>query len=331
MDYRHLPKVELHLHLDCSLSYNVVQQLDPRTSLEEYQRGFVGPVKCLNLADFLTRAEKAIALMQTTENLRLVTLDLFEQLKNDRVIYAELRFAPLEHTCQGLSPHEVVQAVDAAVAEGITQTGIEARILLCTLRHYEEAQSMATVHLVKDFQGSHVVGFDIASDEAGFPITQHIRAFEFAHEHGLLCTAHAGEAKGAESVWETLENFRPSRIGHGVRSIEDAALMQYFIQHDIHLEICPSSNVQTNIYPSIENHRIDEIYHTGVSMSINTDGRAIVNTTLNREYTTLNRVFNWQKAHFLRCNLEALQHAFIPVELKATLQKKLLEAYDLTL
>ena len=327
MDYSRLPKVELHLHLDCSLSYEVVQKLDPTITYETYKSSFVGPVKCYDLADFITRAQHAIALMQTAEQLRLVTLDLFDQLKRDGVIYAEIRFAPLEHTRLGLSPEKVVQAVNDAVEEGIAQSGVEVRVILCTLRHYIEAQSMETVQLVKDFQGTYIVGFDIASDEAGFPITQHIRAFEFAQAHQLRCTAHAGEAKGAESVWETLQYFHPSRIGHGVRSIEDADLMEFLKKNQIHLEVCPTSNVQTNIYARIQDHRIDEIYHSGVSMSVNTDARAISNVTLSSEYQTLEQVFKWKQEHFLKCNLEAIAHAFVPEALKETLRDKLLKAY----
>lgn len=328
MNYTHLPKIELHLHLDCSLSYTVVQQLDPLISYEAYQKWFVGPVKCLDLADFITRAQKAIALMQNKEQLRLVTLDLFQQLLADRVIYAEMRFAPLEHTRQGLSAIEVVQAVNESVLEGIAQTGVEARIILCTLRHYDEAQSMETVKLVDHFAGTMVVGFDIAADEAGFPIDQHIKAFEYARERGLRCTAHAGEARGAESVWETLEHFHPHRIGHGVRCMEDRGLVNHLKKTKVYLEVCPTSNVQTNVYPSIQDHRINDIYEAGISMGINTDARAIVNVTLSSEYQRLHQIFNWQKKHFLKCNLEALEHAFIDQELKSSLKAQLLAAYD---
>lgn len=328
MDYQALPKIELHLHLDCSLSYEVVKQLDPSISLTAYQEAFIAPPKCTDLADFIQRAIKGVDLMQTAVALRLVTLDLFRQLKADNVIYAEIRFAPLLHIGGGLLPKEVVTIVNEAVAEGIAATGVEAGLILCTLRHYTEAQSIETVHLVKDFQGTHVLGFDIAADEAGFPIDSHIQAFQYAKEHGLNITAHAGEAKGADSVWETLQHFHPSRIGHGVRSIEDPELMAFLQQKNIHLEVCPTSNVQTNVVDEIKNHPADKIYRSGVSMSINTDARTIANVTLTSEYALLGRVFNWQKAHFLRCNLEAIEHAFTTVEKKIQLKEKIKAAYQ---
>ena len=326
--YNTLPKAELHLHLDCSLSYEVVKQLNPTVTVEEYKESFIAPAKCTDLADYITRALKGFELMQTKEQLRLVTLDLFNQLKADNVIYAEIRFAPLQHTQKGLATTEVVQIVNEAVTEGIKLTGVEAGIILCTLRHYSESKSMETVQLVKKFNGTKVVGFDIAADEAGFPITNHIKAFKFAKENAINCTAHAGEAKGPASVWETLQNFYPSRIGHGVRSAEDLNLLAFLKKENIHLEVCPTSNIQTNVYDKMEDHTVDEIYNSGVSMSINTDARTISNVTLTDEYKTLERVFNWNKTHFLKCNLEAIEHSFISRDKKEKLKAKLKAGFE---
>lgn len=327
MNYTTLPKIELHLHLDCSLSYEVVQQIAPSISYETYRESFIAPPKCTDLADYLTRAVSGTALMQTKAELRLVTLDLFRQLKNDHVIYAEIRFAPLLHLEKGLTPVEVVQTVNDAAAEGMAETGIKGGVILCTLRHYTEAQSMETVRLVEQFSGTHVVGFDIAADEAGFPIDNHVRAFAYAKEKGLHVTAHAGEAKGAESVWETLKNFHPTRIGHGVRSAEDPELMAYLKQAGIHLEVCPTSNVQTDVVATIKDHPADFIYRSGVSMSVNTDCRTVSAVTLTHEYHVLQEEFEWDKAHFLKCNLEAIEHAFTSSEVKAALRAKIIEAY----
>ena len=323
MNAANWPKIELHLHLDCSLSYTVVNQLRPDITPEAYHESFVAPPKCTDLADFITRAINGVDLMQTREQLRLVTLDLFDQLKADNVIYAEMRFAPLQHLQNGLTPAEVVKTVNEAVTEGIQKTGVQAGVILCTLRHYSEAQSMETVQLVNQFRDTHVVGFDIAADEAGFPIDNHKAAFQYANANGLNCTAHAGEAKGSASVWETLQNFHPSRIGHGVRSAEDAELLAFLRQQHIHLEVCPTSNVQTNVFDKITDHTADKLYQSGVSMSINTDARTISNVTLADEYQTLHRVFDWDKTHFLTCNHAAIDHAFTSETMKATLRKKI--------
>ena len=186
---------------------------------------------------------------------------------------------------------------------------------------------METVRLVEQFRGTRVVGFDIAADEAGFPIDNHLKAFAYANEKGFNITAHAGEAKGAESVWETLEYFHPQRIGHGVRSIEDQALIQFLKEKNIHLEVCPTSNVQTNVTENLSTHPIDKLYDYGLSVGINTDARTISNVTLEKEYQLLQEHFNWQLEHFKACNLAAIEHAFTSEAMKNNLRKKILAAY----
>lgn len=328
MDYRLLPKIELHLHLDCSLSYKVVQQINPAITADEYNQSFIAPPKCTDLNDYLKRAVKGFELMQTKEQLQLVTLDLMEQLKADNVIYAEIRFAPLLHTAKGLTAFEVVETINDALTVGIYNTGVEARLILCTLRHYYEEQSLETVKLVEQFRGSKVAGFDIAGDESGYPIDAHISAFRYAKEKGLHVTSHAGEACGAVSVWETLQHFHPSRIGHGVRSAEDERLLDHLKKEQIHLEVCPTSNVQTNVVNTISDHPANRIFNHGVSMSINTDSRTVSKITLSGEYHVMENEFAWTKEHFLRCNLEAIQHSFCDELLKEKLRQRMLEAYN---
>lgn len=324
------PKVQLHLHLDCSLSYDVVRTLDSSITPDDYKKDFIAPARCTDLRDYIIRATRSIALMQTKQALRLVTLDLFRQLQKDHVIYAEIRFAPLQHLQKGLSPEEVVTAVNAAVEEGIRQTGIQVGVILCTLRHYTTEQSMTTVRLVEKFKHTHIVGFDIAADEAGYPIDNHIAAFAYAREKNIPCTAHAGEAKGAGSVRETLDNFHPSRIGHGVRSIEDTALVSFLAAHHIHLEVCPSSNLQTNIYNNLGDHPIDRLFRAGVSLSVNTDAYTISNTTLTREYQLVIQQFHWTAQQFMTCNLQAIDHAFTDESTKKMLRAKLEKGFAIS-
>jgi adenosine deaminase len=323
-----LPKIELHLHLDCSLSYNVVKKLDPSVTQEQYNNEFIAPAKCDDLMDFLKRAIKGFQLMQTKEAMQWVVDDLFEQLKTDHVLYAEIRFAPFLHLEKGLTPYEVVQATEAATAAAVKRTGIEARLILCTLRHFTEEQSMATVKLVEQFAGTYVSGFDIAGDEAGCPVTNHLSAFKYAQEKGLHITAHGGEAAGPESVWEVLEHFKPTRIGHGARSIEDEKLVEHLKDKKIHLEICPSCNVQTSMYNTYKDHPVDTLKKKGVLLNINTDCRTIVNVNLNSEYKRLQENFGWTKQDFYGCNMDAVKAAFIPQYVKDGLLKKLKAAYE---
>jgi adenosine deaminase len=286
-----LPKVELHVHLDCSLSYAVVAQLAPEVTEAQYRAEFIALAKCTNLADFLTRAPRGVALMQTAAALALVVDDPFDQLVHDGVIYAEVRFAPLLHTTRVLTPEAFVKAVADATEAAVRRTGVEARLILCTLRHFTEAQSLATARLVGTFRHARVAALDLAADEAGASLDAHVAAYAYAREHGLARTAHAGEARGAESVWETLRRLTPSRIGHGVRSVEDPTLVAHLIAAGVHLEVCPTSNVQTDVVPTLAEHPVDRLYRAGVPLGINTDARTITDVTLSDEYARLATTF----------------------------------------
>ncbi len=332
MNYKSLlsiPKIELHLHLDCSLSPDAVKRLRPQFTDEKYIKKFIAPEKCTDLADFLKCSSSGIDLMQTEEELIEVVKDLFAQLKRDNVIYAELRFAPFQHLKKGLLPETVVEIIAGSVSDNSRSTGIKAGVILCTLRHYNDELSYRTIRLVETYMAhTCVVGFDIAADEAGYPIDAHKMAFEYAIKKDIPRTAHAGEAKGAESVWEIIKYFKPGRIGHGVRSIEDEELIEFLVQHQIHLEICPTCNIQTDVFNEYADHPIDFLYNAGVSVGINTDARSLVNVTLTDEYFKLANTFGWSADQFYRCNINSLTNSFISKNEKDDLAQVLPSNYS---
>lgn len=318
MNFNKNLKVELHVHLDCSLSYDVVKKINPEISKNQYNKDFIG-TKCSCLKDYIKCADRAVELMQTRQELELVTIDLFEQLKKDNVIYAEIRFAPLLHLDKGLTSCEVVKIISQITKKQSKKTGIETGLILCTLRHFSENQAMETVGLVNDFKNTNVVGFDIAADEAGYPLENHIKAFKYAKNNNIFCTAHAGEALGPNSVLETLDKLMPHRIGHGVRSIEDPILIDRIKKQNIHLEICLTSNIVTKVYDDYSNHPINKLYKKKLSISVNSDGRTISDTNLNKEYSLLSKHFEWNNHHFLNCNINAIKASFASDKLKSKL------------
>ncbi|MDX1685917.1 MAG: adenosine deaminase [Saprospiraceae bacterium] len=330
MDFQDLPKVELHLHLDCTLSYEALQKLKPGTNYQDYVDNYMIPVKCPSLEKYIERTHRALPLMQNPEQIRLIVDDLFRQLSEDNVIYAEIRYAPHLHLQEGMTPFEVVKTVNDAVEEGIREFELGMRVILCTLRNYSESRSLEVARLVEEFKGTNVAGMDIAGPEIGYDIQEHVEAFRQVKAAGIPCTAHAGESRGAESVWETLKHLRPDRVGHGVRSAEDRDLMLHLRDEDIHLEICPTSNVQTSVIETIKDHPIMTLLTNEISIGINTDARSITGTTLTSEYALLNEFFGWQKKDFLKANLEAVRHAFVDNETKERLRERLIGAYGIS-
>jgi adenosine deaminase len=195
------------------------------------------------------------------------------------------------------------------------------------LRPFDQKQSMETAGLVLRFRGTRVAGFDMAADEAGYSIEPHIPAFRFAAEHNIPCTSHAGEARGPESVWETLKELRPRRIGHGVRSIEDPALVTHLQKEGIHLEVCPTCNIQTDVFPGYKDHPIHRLFEMGCSVGVNTDARTMVNITLSQEYQKLHETFGWTQEHFFKCNSNAIRASFTSEDEKRGLLGRLAEEY----
>jgi len=322
-----LPKVELHVHLDCCLSYKALSKIDSSISLSLFKEKFIG-TSCSCLKDYIKCANNALDFMQTKKQLEIVVEDLFDQLKADNVIYAEVRFAPLLHINKGLSPREVVDIISKKTKLESSKSGIEVGLILCTLRHFSEKQSLETVNLVKVFSKSNIVGFDIAADEAGFPLDNHIKAFEYAHKNNIFCTAHAGEALGAESIIDTLKNLKPHRIGHGVRCVENELLLEKIKNENIHLELCLTSNMVTKVFKKIKDHPVDFLFSKGISISINTDGRTISDTTLNKEYKILNKDFKWLKNKFLEINVNAMKASFSTNDVKERVITKLYLSYN---
>jgi adenosine deaminase len=322
-----LPKIELHVHLDTSLSYASVAALIPGIGEEEYRERFVAPPHCRDLHDFLRYTEPCIALLQSEEALYLALRQLLRELLADGVIYAEIRFAPLLHTRECLAPEAVADAACRALQDGTMETGVEARLIFCTLRHFSTEQGLATARLALAFRERGVVGLDLAGDEAAFPIETHIPVYEQAAGAGLPTTAHAGEALGTESFLDTLCLLSPRRIGHGVRSIEDPELLKHLSREGVHLEVCPGSNIQTGIYPNLAAHPLDRLLRAGIPLSINTDGRGLTGTTLSQEYRQIQATFGWKRTDFHRINRMALQAAFCDKRTRERLLARLTASY----
>lgn len=328
--FRSLPKTELHVHLDCSLSYDFVSTYLTELDAEQFKREFIGPAKFRDLAHFLTFTAPQISLLQTEQQLRHAVRDILKQFKRDNIIYAEIRFAPHLHLNKGLTPFEVVQIVTDEASKWNERWDIQTNFLLCTLRHFSYKQSMETLDLVDHFLGKGVVGFDIAGDEAGFSLANHKEAFQLAYKKDIPITAHAGEALGAKSVWETIAELKPNRIGHGVRSIEDSDLIRTLKEKNIHLEVCPSTNVQINVFPTYLTHPIDLLKNQGVSVGINTDTRTITGIDLSKEYFKMNRAFGWGKEQFLQVNQGIIEAAFQNNAQKKALIQVLNQGYEST-
>ena len=326
-DLKNLPKIELHLHLDCCLSFDVVKKINPEIDIQTFNKNFKASSSCSSVKEYIKCAEFAVDLMQDENSIKLVVEDLFKQLKAENVIYVEIRFAPLLHCRNKLSASDVVETINNASKKCSEKYGIHYGLILCTLRHFDEMQSMETVRLVDKFKNTGVFALDIAADEAGHSLDNHVSAFNFANNNNIKSTAHAGEAKGPESIKETLKRLKVKRIGHGVRCVEDKSLMKHLSNNHIHLEICLTSNIKTATFESIALHSVDKIFKSNISLSLSTDGRTISNIDLTSEYELVMKEFGWDINDIKKTNLDAISHSFTTPEIKKELIKKINSSY----
>jgi adenosine deaminase len=325
------PKVLLHDHLDGGLRPATVIELArdsgydglPTQDPGELARAFTAGADRKSLVLYLEGFEHTVGVMQTREALIRVAQECAEDLADDGVVYAEVRYAPELSTRAGLSLDEVVEAVLEGFARGTASHGIVMGFIVTAMRQF--ARSVEIAELALRHRDEGVLGFDVAGPEAGFPPTRYLDAFNLIHQGNFHLTIHAGEAFGLPSIWEALQWCGAERLGHGVRIVDDITLGQegevalgrlagFVRDRRIPLEMCPTSNVHTGAAPSIEEHPIDLLRRLRFRVTVNTDNRLMSGVTLSDEFETLSRVFGFGLDEMQWLTLNAIKSAFAPFD-----------------
>lgn len=330
---RAAPKVLLHDHLDGGLRVGTVVELAremgydklPTTVPDDLADWFLGAAHSGSLERYLETFGHTVAVMQTREALTRVAAEAAEDLAEDGVVYAEVRFAPELHVEGGLDVDAVIAAVldgfrigtERAAAAGRT---IRIGTLLTAMRH--AARSREIAELAVRHRDAGVVGFDIAGAEKGFPPTRHLDAFEYVRQQNAHVTIHAGEAFGLPSIWEAIQWCGADRLGHGVRIVDDITtgtdarprlgrLADYVRDSRVPLEMCPTSNVHTGAASSLAEHPIGLLTQLRFRVTVNTDNRLMSGCSMTSELTDLAETFGygWDTLQWFTVN--AMKSAFI--------------------
>ena len=313
-----LPKAELHVHLDGSLRPETLIDLALEAgvtlpagdvaALQEYMH--VRDAK--NLVEYLERFDTTVAVMQSADALERVAYELADDLAEEGVWYAEIRFSPILHTQAGLLLEDVVEAVLRGLQRARRDVGIQCQVIICGIRNMDPQTSQILADLTVAFKTRGVVAFDLAGAEYNYPAKKHRKAFYTVLDANMAATIHAGEAYGPESIHQALHYCGAHRIGHGTRLFEDRDLMRYVIDFRVPIEICLTSNVQTRAVQSFEEHPFREYFDEGMVVSLNTDNRLMSRTTVVDEYLRAHDHlgFEWSElAQVARMSFEA---AFLP-------------------
>lgn len=325
MNVSNVPKVELHLHLEGAAPPAFIRGLAREKKMD--LGGLFsesGAYRYKDFWDFLKVYEAATSTLQRPEDYHRLVLAVLEESAASGVVYSETFLSP--DFCGGRDLgawREYLQAMREAADQAERQFGITLRGVVTCIRHFGPEKARQTARCAAETAGDWIVGFGIAGDEKVGQPKDFRWSFDLAREAGLRLTAHAGEWGGPESVRAALNDLAVERIGHGVRAIEDLALVDELAERGVVLEVCPGSNVALGLYPTFRDHPIGAMFDRGVKVTISTDDPPFFHTTMAREYDELHRAFDWDEGVFEKIARTSLDAAFCDDDTKSKIRAKL--------
>lgn len=314
-----LPKVELHCHLDGSVPMETLKKLAEKQQFDmALLDQVVAPEKCKDLVDYLKGFDIIQQLMQTYEQLEESAYATAEAAALENVRYMELRFAPLLHTEAGLTVPEIIAAVSEGIHRAMKQYNIVVNLLICGMRQHSNDVNLTMLSEIMKMEKKLMAGFDMAGPEPD-GANDHVEPLTaLATENGLQITLHAGECGCAHNVVQAI-HLGAKRIGHGIAIQTDEAAQALCVEKGTVIEMCPTSNIQTNAVNSWEDYPLLDFLEKGINCCINTDNRTVSNTALTREYMLLAEHFGINYATMKLLNLNGLAGAFTTEEVKTQL------------
>ena len=271
-----IPKAELHLHIEGTLEPELMMALAERNGVELRYSG-VDEIReaynFSNLQSFLDIYYAGARVLREQQDFYDLTWAYLERAAKDNVRHVEIFFDPQTHTDRDIDFATVLDGIHGALQVGESQLGITFRLIMCFLRHLSANEAMATLQEAIPFKDRiDAVGLD--SSETGNPPSKFAEVFDRARHEGFLTVAHAGEEGPPEYIWEALDLLKVERIDHGVRCLEDPALVERLVKERIPLTVCPLSNVKLRVFDTLEQHNLKELLAKGLRATINSDDPA---------------------------------------------------------
>ena len=330
-----IPKAELHCHLDGSLRVKTIidlaqkQKIDlPSKNESELLKIVSVGNESITLKEYIKKFEITLSVLQTPSSLQRAAYELAIDCHNEGIRYLEVRFSPILHTKFGMKLTEAIEAVKKGLMNAFNECRILTGIIVCGIRHISPEKSLELAKLSIEYKNKGVVGFDLAGAEENFPAKEHREAFYLILNNNINSTIHAGEAFGPKSIHEAIHVCGAKRIGHGTRVYEDNDLLNYINDHRIPLEICLTSNLNTNTVRTIQNHPFAKYIKQKVRVTLNTDNRLISNTNLSNEYQIAIDNFNLEKNDIKTIIINGFKSAFLPHQRRVALVNEIVEELD---
>lgn len=316
-----MPKVELHLHIEGTLEPDLMFELAERNnvsipfkSVEEVTNAY----QFNNLQSFLDIYYQGANVLINEQDFFDLTWAYLLRCKSDNVVHTELFFDPQTHTERGIDFDVVVNGIHKALKKGSTELGISSQLIMCFLRHLDEASAFDTLELALKHKDK-IIAVGLDSSELGNPPEKFARVFQQAIKEGFLTVAHAGEEGPAEWIFDAIETLGVSRVDHGVRCVDDKALVQALAETRMPLTVCPLSNTKLKVFDNMAQHNIMELLRNGLCVTINSDDPAYFGGYMTDNFLAVADAHPMTRQEATQLTLNAIEASFITEEDKAHL------------
>lgn len=320
-----IPKAELHCHLEGTAPPALVRRLADRNGVALPDGLFADEdnFAWTDFPDFLKTYDAASMCLRKAEDYRDITYEYLAACARYGAIYVEMFTSP-DHAAEvGMSYLDHLEGAVAGIEDAARDFGVVGRLIVTCVRHLGPDRGLAVARDMVAEPHPYVVGFGMGGDETAFTLGDFQPAFHLAADAGLGCTVHAGEVCGPESIYDALEALPVSRLGHGVRAIEDSHLVERIARDGIALELCPHSNIATGVYDSMTQHPFPDLLAAGCRVTLNSDDPPYFATSIGREYETAAAVFDMDDEALRAVTRTALQAAFVDETTRAALLARL--------
>jgi len=321
---RNIPKAELHIHIEGSLEPELMFAIAQRNGIElrfatveETRRAYAFP----DLQSFLDIYYEGSGVLQQERDFYDVTWAYLERARRDNVRHTEIFFDPQTHTGRGIEFRTVVSGIHRALEDAAAKFGISSRLIMCVLRHLSADAAMATLEQAVPFH-EWIVGVGLDSSEVGNPPWKFAGIFDRARDLGFLTVAHAGEEGPPDYICQALDLLHASRIDHGVRCLEDPALVKRLRDEQVPLTVCPLSNVKLRVFDDIRSHNLKQMLELGLCATVNSDDPAYFGGYISDNLLAAQRALGLGKSHIHTLIRNAFQGSFLPPDRKRELQEE---------
>jgi aminodeoxyfutalosine deaminase len=323
-----LPKVELHVHLVGSASADTVLTLarrHPDAGVPVDEAALRRFYEFTDFDHFVEVYVKVNSLVRTGDDVMTLILGLAEDLAFNNVRYAEVTVSAVSHIAMGVAPDELKAALESSRLRALAEHGVHLAWIFDIPGLQTPGEEQATLDFALRERPDGTVAFGLAGQEAGRDREKYHWAFDIARDAGLHCVPHAGEMTGPSTIWAAITHLKAERIGHGISAVHDPALLRHLADRRIPLEVCPISNLRTNVVPSPAEHPLPRLLDAGVVVTLNTDDPGMFHTDLNSEYLFCHLEFGLGRSELAELARNAVRASFAPDELKARILREISE------